>query len=647
MNQKLMDHHSRYHHRTWRLIYCFIVFFINSLFFWFPSISFGDFEAGISTDPSAGIAMKISSPFTDIPDSGTFPLHVEITNLTSSDLTWVLNATTSNSAVWRANTKSTYALTVPASSRQRYDLLIPLLARPKSASNNSSYNNLVGEISGRGVKYGHFNIYPQNRKNYHYPSTPYIAVSDKLVGARDLLETEFDAQHQKNFLGSVFDSKKLPGDWRALSGVEAIWLSTGDLSQLPVNSKASIKDWVFRGGSLVVATEERSCTLDELKLLTDNKLANHVLPAASPIDFGLGYIECFQSSPQHVMASIIEKTILGQEHPLLHGRWSSISTKSRLAELFAKPVEEGVLVFVLVVLYATTVGPLNLYKFASKGKRYRLYWTTPLIAVTTTILIASYVLLKEGTGGVGKRITAVLLQSEEKLAFALQEQVSKTALLVSTSFPFQEKFLITPLARADISERADSYKHRKKYSSTQEEATLAGTYSWSNSEIGGDFFGSRSLQSQLIERFIPSRAHIEVSFPKGSAPQLQSSVSGILDEIYVFDATGKFWRAGQVRPGELITLLPATSSQFDRWKKISLSYAGEALEQFVDTAQTDIRGQEVRFVARLKGNSNFILDTHTDISWEDDTVVVFGRALTSETRSQTTLEEKSDWGETT
>jgi amino acid transporter len=100
---------------------------------------------------------------------------------------------------------------------------------------------------------------------------------------------------------------------------------------------------------------------------------------------------------------------------------------------------------VFITAFAAIVGPLNLYWLAGGARRHRLFWTTPLISLAASLLLVVVILLQDGFGGVGKRVLLTYILPGEKKAVVLQEQVTRTGVLLGREFDVQEDVFLTPL----------------------------------------------------------------------------------------------------------------------------------------------------------------------------------------------------------
>ena len=163
------------------------------------------------------------------------------------------------------------------------------------------------------------------------------------------------------------------------------------------------------------------------------------------------------------------------------------------------------LIFGFIAIFGILVGPVNLFWLAPAGKRQRMFWTTPLLSLGGSLLLVAIMVLQDGIGGNGARLTLAILQPEQKRLALMQEQVSRTGVLLKRSFPIVEPGWMQPL---DLAKAESSYSSREGRHSFDETDTTR----------TGDWFASRSVQAQLLETVRPSRAAIEV-FPPAAAGQ--------------------------------------------------------------------------------------------------------------------------------
>ena len=130
----------------------------------------------------------------------------------------------------------------------------------------------------------------------------------------------------------------------------------------------------------------------------------------------------------------------------------------KLRDAVAAPSLRALLVFGFIVAFGILVGPVNLYWLAGPKRRQRLFWTTPLISLAGSALLVALMILQDGVGGSGtRRVLAVMLPEQNKLAL-VQEQISRTGVLLGRSFAIGEPSWMqqvpTDLAGSDVQSHA-------------------------------------------------------------------------------------------------------------------------------------------------------------------------------------------------
>ncbi len=75
--------------------------------------------------------------------------------------------------------------------------------------------------------------------------------------------------------------------------------------------------------------------------------------------------------------------------------------------------------FVLMMVFAAAIGPLNLYLLSRLNRRIWMLWTVPLVSFVTCVAVLVYMILGEGWGGHARLAGITLLDQAEKRATTL------------------------------------------------------------------------------------------------------------------------------------------------------------------------------------------------------------------------------------
>ncbi len=469
-----------------------------------------------------GIQVRVESFFEEIPPGGYLPVKVAITNQTSKTFSYNVTASsTLGYGIEQTVTSTATELKVEANQSRTVDLLVPLIP---SGSSVSVYRQTQLIVLGPGVRDGGSVSFPSSSAN-NSSQTTFTAFSADLA-LRSWGPLRDQAQKDgKSLFGTQFDPDNLPTDWRGLSGLTSLWITDNELDRLAPAQRAALDDWIHQGGHLEwVLAESSTRTVEEF---TDPALGTITLHRWNgtelPTEETLATIATRSDSPDRFLST-------------------GYVTNWKLNELVGRLRFPVALLVIFVLLFAITVGPVNLFYFARPGRRQRLFWTTPLISIVASILLGAIIWFQDGSGGSGQRnVLAVLLPGTNQMLIR-QEQISRTGLLIDRNFTLTESAFVAPITI-----------------STDPIRQSARNFEQSGKAFAGQWFNSRSVQGQYLEAIVPTRARIElVETASDGTPTLLSSVPYALDDILYTAPNGSIWQGGPLRTGERITLTRAS-----------------------------------------------------------------------------------------
>jgi hypothetical protein len=250
----------------------------------------------------------------------------------------------------------------------------------------------------------------------------------------------------------------------------------------------------------------------------------------------------------------------------------------------------------IVGLFAFVVGPLNIFVLARR-RRERLLWTTPLISLCASGILMGVIVLQDGSGGHGMRCAVVCIFPQSRTAVMVQDQVSRTGLLLGSSFQTRDPVCMRQLKMASDSPGRSLRCDVNNY--------------------GSDWFVSRAIQAQRIVTVTPTRAEITLLngadvAATGAAPVIVSSFDATLQNLYYTDARNRIWRGTDVRTG---------------WKQ-TLQFQAVAPEQSAGLLRMD---NPIRELAKEPGSfwatsmhGSDYAGTLGSIKWKDEPITYVG-----------------------
>ncbi len=534
--------------------------------------------------PGSGVGMKLTNFYEDIPPFGYLPLRVEVKNSTTSARAWVFRSTHSQSSATTMD--FTTEIRAEAMSEQSVDLLIPLAPQ---ARNTSRYSNMRIFLSGYGVAEGTSNVHSPGRSGN---LTPYFGMGEELsVKNWGPLNDLVKKKGSRSLDGTALNVDMLPSDWRGLAGFQIILFSAAEWRAISPGARGALQDWVSQGGKLILAY--------------DGAVGPADLPAAGAA--GVGGIEHWALGED--LVSRLDGLLDGGPDSAGETVQRDYTWRWQPAREIGRPEPPRIMILLFVICFSIIIGPVNFFVFAPAGDRHRLFWTTPLISVTASLLMGLFIFLSEGAGGSGSRFVAMLSLGGQNRSVIWQEQVSRTGVLLANSFTLSDP--ATVLLPIRLSEGGTSQPWRER----------GGAYSLAGGVWGGDWFRSRRTQAQALVTVTPSRGRFEFGAGANGAPTVVSTFENEMAEVWYFDQAGQPWKGTKLRPGEKAVLTRAETKTFDQWLDGALTPAGTLTRGHVQNFAKS--GRAGKFFASATAPSR--VASLSAIRWKDGDGIVFGR----------------------
>lgn len=335
---------------------------------------------------------------------------------------------------------------------------------------------------------------------------------------------------------TTIEPARWPADWRVWSPFRRVVLTEREFSLLDGARRAALRDWVAMGGVLDLYPDQGR---------GEKRVDPH----------GHGVIRRNERTLADEAADTVKPLIMLPSpgiDDLRRARLVEVSSERRVS-LEPEGGRLGVALFLLG--FGVVIGPLNLFVFAPSGRRHRLFFTVPAIALGASALLAVYIVMKDGFGGEGARIGTVVLLPAENQAVVTQIQLSRTGVLTGTEFELPDDVVM---------ERNGG--QGQSWDPHFANSARSDRYERSLGRAGGDWFASRRVQEHTLRRLSPTRARVELvaGGEGGAAPVVQSSVGTILRDFRYTDTHGRGWGVAELAPGQRATLARVPSAAGER-----------------------------------------------------------------------------------
>lgn len=535
-----------------------------------------------------------------VPATGLVPATVTVHNHTAEPGVWRISSVDQDyiSGTMRA------AITVsaPARGMTQTNVLLPVM--PNYDSANRSYKNLRLTASGPGINMAGFvgTLTGQGTRS---------TSGSKSRSAFILLSEGFDARHGARWKtkiplewnGDVVRMKEAPVDWRGYSSARQIWMQEQEWQEMSRQQREALLAWVAQGGVAYLNTRDSS---SDVARPTDSSPWT-----GQKLDYGLGILH-------PVTDSIVEKDGPGLVHSnsdlalekLVNNR---VAERDSLQSLVPGLKINGALIFGFILIFGLIVGPINLFWLAAGSKRPRLFLTTPLISCAGTGVLILVMVLQDGFGGTGARVSLAVLLPELKQMTVVQEQFAKTGILIRSAFdlPSSELAWISPVPEYRQT------TNRFGRTSTQSEKR---DYTLQDSKAVAGWFASRSVQSHLINSQRMNRGTIELG--GGDSPYVTSSLNTPLRNFYLQDQQGRLWMAKAVPVGQRTVLSAATTKDLKEWTRNTVkTHMGGLMRTRIDRC---LPLQNGSFFAEADEPAKLAVPSLDTIQWARDRAFVTG-----------------------
>ncbi len=553
----------------------------------------------LPTDRSSGVTIEVVTPYEKLPSGGFMPARIRIGNQSGATRTWTITSESQNSYRGQHSHFWAGSFTVEHQAQAEVEVFLPmatLYASPHQSPSLRLHAAGVG-CTGGGTGIAHARGHSGGgHGGGRAPGDPYRAVSDQLVAAIPYFAT--NAIPNSPTLDFRLAVEDFSAAHRAYHAIDQLWVTSDEWRGLPPAKAQAVAQWVRLGGDLVIAVSAGDAA-SALTAIPPGVLAR---PEASV--YGFGRIQPFPLSgagagEEHVNAL---RTGAIARHPQVAGAHDAGKWKLR-ADIgnLSYPI---VLILTFTIVFALLLGPVNLLIALRRRCPAQMLWTTPVFSLAAGVVLALVILLKDGTGGRGLRMTLAFLDPHSRTLSTLQEQVSLTGVLFGDGFAIDADTLITPLqTETRVDQRNRNYRE-------------------TDGHLSGAWFGSRSIQAQLLERAQPTRQRIERVPASGpdEPPVLQSAVAQPLQEVFFRDRQGHLWHTPVLHTGERKPLDRVAPDAFRAWWNTHREGAGARMRMAFDRLD-NVNGM---FYAEVGEADDFTIETLPSIRWRNRAVILAG-----------------------
>ncbi|PON11924.1 hypothetical protein C2W62_42300, partial [Candidatus Entotheonella serta] len=394
-----------------------------------------DAKPHIRMVPDSGIRLEMQPVYNVTPISGFLPLRITLANNSGRSRTWHFRATQQASGSNSGSSRFTQSLTVPHQSEQTFEVYVPILSI-QSGGRSWRYKNFRMALTGYGIHSATL----RSHASINHQSLPYIAMSDALH-LRSWPVMRKGLKKQKVLLyGSNISPDNMLRQWRGYAGIWRLLITVEEWDRLPAEVHRAVVDWVLMGGELhlfhrhQLPDGSRDYGGFRFEGITTGHhvqqplgLGRVALPTWDGLELHSDYQTTLQIDAKRSTRSAhdedLSQAYTRQTWPFFNRMPTQRFTEGFLWVLGA-----------FLLLYFVLVGPFNVWRAAKRDKRLHLFFTTPALAVVSSMILCALLAMHAGFGAWGFRTTSVYLLPNQPKAMVIQEQITKTAFMLQTAF---------------------------------------------------------------------------------------------------------------------------------------------------------------------------------------------------------------------
>lgn len=542
----------------------------------------------IQTEDGSGIHIEVDPLYEATPPAGGFPVRVKIVNGSNGNGVWQASF---QSPHWGEGVRSEFELRVEEKSARTFEILVPII---HGFGSSIPPQPIRGSLMGPRVRDGNFTM-GQDSAGGRSSTQGYFLVGEKATMDVWTAITEDHNKRSVGIFGTRLDVTRLPTDPRAWWGVDSVWLNALEMQTLRPEQTEALYGWVARGGRLFIVGDSTD--------YPSTRFPKSVLPDEMNVNFsyGLGNI---RYRPGLDTAALTKEMLATFQKPVeLLGKANdnSNSTSKQLIDAVAPRKIPGIPLVLFTVVFAVLVGPINLFVFARKGQRHRLFFTTPLLSLGGCALALILIFALDGPGGTGKRLLLVQALPDRNEHLLFQQQLARTGLLFRSGFSVTEP--VAALMKGDPDQSGFSARNTK--------LNIQGN------AYSGHWFKNRSLTSMELETLRSSRARIDLV--SANPPVIVSSFEPTFSRLFYKNEAKDLWIGEFIEKGKRHELRRATDQETAAFLQV-LPPAGHRVKHVVEAAF--IRPHS--FIAFTDDAGADAIATHPAIRWEPTPGWYFG-----------------------
>jgi len=354
-------------------------------------------------------------------------------------------------------------------------------------------------------------------------------------GPPDILDT-FEAKRSESNID------RWSGNWLGYSRYDCIVLTGREMTLAPGHVKAALLRYVECGGTMVVTGQWQAPQEWESKKQTGSEVTTYYA----------GFGECLSIPQSDVNNWSVELWGNIRDSWLRTWQtWQSIKSVEDANKAFS--VVDNLSIparglFVLILVFALLIGPLNILFYSNKRRRMRLLWTVPLLSVITSAAVFAYSLFSEGITGQVRLECLTVLNENSHRATTLGWLGYYCPLTPGGGLHFDTQSELTP-------QIAQHYWY---------DGGRSRDVDWTNDQhLGSGWLAARIPAHFMLRKTETRRERLTVRHDQQGNVSVVNSLGADIEKLWLADEDGTIHTAKNIPAGDTKNLNPGPKADAD------------------------------------------------------------------------------------
>lgn len=341
-----------------------------------------------------------------------------------------------------------------------------------------------------------------------------------------------------HFIRSESPVRAWSSTWLAYSRYDGIVLTLSDMQAVPALVKSALLQYVQCGGSLLVLGPWEKPEVWKSRDTVSGPLR------VNYIHFGV----CVVSETPNVTSwekntwERLKSDIWGPSASVLQKK-ASVADANKQFPIIADLTVPVRGLFLLVLIFAVTIGPVNLFVLSRKKRRIWMLWTVPVVSIVASLAIFVYAFIAEGWKGYIRTESITILDDNTHMATTIGVNAFYCPLTPRGGLHYDYETEVTPI------------------SIEQWQGGRSRTIDWTNDQhLVSGWIAARVPAHFLLRKSQMRRERLKISRNQENQISVLNGLGADIRQLWFADEDGKIHTAENVKAGTKMDLVPSSDS---------------------------------------------------------------------------------------